>query len=73
MLQLDGILQVAYFFSNWAKSIGFLSFRTTENFDLQGMSNLIFEAIREKPDGLVISLPNSTFIGPAIQVKLIAG
>jgi len=37
-----------------------LSIRTTEYYDLQGMAELVMEAINERPDYLIVSLPDAT-------------
>jgi len=48
-------------------------YRTTAAVDYQGMAFLIYEAIREKPDGLVVSMPDPTILGPPVQAAIKAG
>jgi len=48
-------------------------YRTTVAVDYQGMAFLIYEAIREKPDGLVVSMPDPNILGPPVQAAVAAG
>lgn len=44
-----------------------VSYRALETFDRVAMSRLIDAAVNQKPDGLVVSLPDASALGPAIQ------
>jgi len=48
-------------------------YRTTQTLDLEGMSKLIYQAIQEKPDGLVVSMPNPQILGPPVKAAIAAG
>jgi len=48
-------------------------YRTTEDFDLQGMADLIYDAIEEQPDGLVVSMPDATYLEAPVKAAIEAG
>lgn len=50
-----------------------VSYRAPESFDMVAMSRLIDAAVNQKPDGLVVSLPDASALGPAIQRAVKAG
>ena len=50
-----------------------VSYRAPETFDMVAMSRLIDAAVNQKPDGLVVSLPDASALGPAIQRAVKAG
>ncbi|MCW5223604.1 sugar ABC transporter substrate-binding protein [Verminephrobacter aporrectodeae] len=57
-----------------AKDAGIkVSYRAPESFDMVAMSRLIDAAVNQKPDGLVVSLPDASALGPAIQRAVKAG
>lgn len=45
---------------HFARNTQSLSIRTTEYYDLQGMAELVMEAMNERPDYLIVSLPDAT-------------
>jgi len=49
------------------------SYRTTPAVDYQGMAQLIYDAIKEKPDGLVVSMPDPETLGPPVKAAIAAG
>jgi len=50
-----------------------VTYRAPETFDMVAMSRLIDAAVNQKPDGLVVSLPDASALGPAIQRAVKAG
>jgi len=50
-----------------------VSYRAPETFDMVAMGRLIDAAVNQKPDGLVVSLPDASALGPAIQRAVKAG
>jgi len=50
-----------------------VTYRAPESFDMVAMSRLIDAAVNQKPDGLVVSLPDASALGPAIQRAVKAG
>jgi len=50
-----------------------VSYRAPESFDMVAMSRLIDAAVNQKPDGLVVSLPDASALGPAIERAVKAG
>ncbi len=50
-----------------------VSYRSPEGFDMVAMSRLIDAAVNQKPDGLVVSVPDASALGPAIQRATRAG
>lgn len=50
-----------------------VSYRSPESFDMVSMSRLIDAAVNQKPDGLVVSLPDASALGAAIQRAVKAG
>jgi len=48
-------------------------YRTTTAVDYQGMAFLLYEAIQEKPDGLIVSMPSPQILGPPVQAAVAAG
>lgn len=43
------------------------TYSAPETFDMDAMARLIHEAIDQKPDGLVVSLPDAATLGPALE------
>ncbi len=43
------------------------SYRAPDTDDLQAMKRLVEQAVLDRPDGLVVSLPDATVLGPAIR------
>lgn len=50
-----------------------VTYRAPESFDMVAMSRLIDAAVNQKPDGLVVSLPDASALGPALQRAVKAG
>lgn len=50
-----------------------VTYRAPESFDMVAMSRLIDAAVNQKPDGLVVSLPDASALGAAIQRAVKAG
>ena len=50
-----------------------VSYRAPETFDMVAMGRLIDAAVNQKPDGLVVSLPDASALGPASQRAVKAG
>lgn len=48
-------------------------YRAPETFDMVAMSRLIDAAVNQKPDGLVVSVPDATALGPSIERAVKAG
>jgi simple sugar transport system substrate-binding protein len=44
-----------------------VSYRAPDTADLQAMRRLVEGAVADRPDGLVVSLPDATVLGPAIR------
>jgi simple sugar transport system substrate-binding protein len=49
-----------------------LQYQSPAKFDLVEMSHLIDAAVAKKPDGLVVSIPDATVVGKAIQAAVAA-
>src|SRR5690606_6844690 len=57
-----------------AKSLGVeAEYRAPETFDMPAMVQLLEAAIASKPDGLVVSIPDTDAIGPEVQNAVAAG
>ncbi len=50
-----------------------VEYRSPETFDMVAMSQLIDAAVNQKPDGLVVSIPDADALGPSIQRAVAAG
>jgi simple sugar transport system substrate-binding protein len=50
-----------------------VDYRAPETFDMVAMSQLIDAAVNQKPAGLIVSIPDSSALGPAIQKAVAAG
>lgn len=50
-----------------------VEFRSPETFDMVAMSQMIDAAVNQKPDGLVVSIPDADALGPSIQRAVEAG
>jgi len=50
-----------------------VTYRAPESFDMVAMSRLIDAAVNQKPDGLVVSVPDASALGAAIQRAVKAG
>ncbi len=50
-----------------------VEYRAPETFDMVAMSQLIDAAVNQKPDGLVISIPDASALGPSIKKAVAAG
>jgi simple sugar transport system substrate-binding protein len=50
-----------------------VSYRAPDTYDIARMELLIDQAVADHPDGLVISLPDATALGPAIKRAVAAG
>lgn len=50
-----------------------VDYRSPETFDMVAMSQLIDAAVNQKPDGLVVSIPDADALGPSIQRAVAAG
>jgi len=50
-----------------------VEFRSPETFDMVAMSQLIDAAVNQKPDGLVVSIPDADALGPSIERAVAAG
>ena len=50
-----------------------LAYRAPPTFDLEAMAALVTAAIAERPDGLVVSIPNADALAPAIHAAVDAG
>ena len=48
-------------------------YRAPETFDMVAMSQLIDAAVNQKPDGLVVSIPDASALGPSIKKAVAAG
>lgn len=60
--------------SSAAKDLGAdVDYRAPETFDMVSMSQLIDAAINQKPDGLIVSIPDASALGPSIKKAAAAG
>lgn len=50
-----------------------VEYRAPEEFDLQEMTNLLTAAVEEKPDGLIVSIPNADAVAAPIRAAVEAG
>lgn len=50
-----------------------VEYRAPETFDMVAMSQLIDAAVAQKPDGIVVSIPDGDALGPSIQKAVAAG
>jgi simple sugar transport system substrate-binding protein len=50
-----------------------VTYRSPQKFDVVSMRQLIDSAIAAKPDGLAVSIPDATAIGPSVQKAVKAG
>ncbi|WP_445679351.1 sugar ABC transporter substrate-binding protein [Radicibacter daui] len=50
-----------------------VDYRAPETFDMVAMSQLIDAAVNQKPDGLVVSIPDASALGPSIKKAVAAG
>ncbi|MBD9388043.1 MULTISPECIES: sugar ABC transporter substrate-binding protein [unclassified Agrobacterium] len=50
-----------------------VEFRSPETFDMVQMSQMIDAAVNQKPDGLVVSIPDADALGPSIKRAVEAG
>jgi simple sugar transport system substrate-binding protein len=50
-----------------------VTYRAPETFDMVAMSKLIDAAVNQKPDGLIVSLPDASALGVAVQRAVKAG
>lgn len=50
-----------------------VDYRAPETFDMVAMSQLIDAAVNQKPDGLIVSIPDSSALGPSIKKAVAAG
>jgi simple sugar transport system substrate-binding protein len=50
-----------------------VDYRAPETFDMVAMSQLIDAAVNQKPSGLIVSIPDSSALGPSIQKAVAAG
>ncbi|TCQ00553.1 simple sugar transport system substrate-binding protein [Rhizobium sp. PP-F2F-G36] len=57
-----------------AKDAGIeVDYRAPETFDMVAMSQLIDAAVNQKPDGLIVSIPDASALGPSIKKAVAAG
>src|SRR5215470_7155850 len=57
-----------------AKDMGVKTeYQAPDKFDMVAMSQLIDAAVASKPDGLVVSLPDVTALGPSVKKAIAAG
>lgn len=57
-----------------AKDMGVtVDYRAPETFDMVSMSQLIDAAVNQKPDGLIVSIPDASALGPSIKKAVAAG
>ena len=57
-----------------AKDMGVsVQYEAPNTFDMVAMAHLIDAAVATKPDGLVVSIPDPTALGPSIQRAIAAG
>ena len=50
-----------------------VDYRAPETFDMVAMSQLIDAAVNQKPDGLVVSIPDASALSPSIKKAVAAG
>lgn len=50
-----------------------VDYRAPETFDMVAMSQLIDAAVNQKPDGLIVSIPDVSALGPSIEKAVAAG
>lgn len=50
-----------------------VDYRAPETFDVVAMAQLIDAAVNQKPAGLIVSIPDASALGPAIQKAVAAG
>ena len=50
-----------------------VEYRAPETFDMVAMSQLIDAAVNQKPDGLMVSIPDASALGPSIKKAVAAG
>lgn len=50
-----------------------VDYRAPETFDMVAMSQLIDAAVNQKPDGLIVSIPDASALGPSIEKAVAAG
>jgi simple sugar transport system substrate-binding protein len=50
-----------------------VEYRAPETFDMVSMSQLIDAAVNQKPDGLIVSIPDASALGPSIKKAVAAG
>ena len=50
-----------------------VNYSAPQTFDMNAMSQLITAAVGKNPQGLVVSIPDATALGPAIQAAVAAG
>lgn len=57
-----------------AKDMGAsVEYRAPETFDMVSMAQLIDAAVNQKPDGLIVSIPDASALGPSIKKAVAAG
>src|SRR6266550_1560391 len=57
-----------------AKDMGVhIQYEAPATFDMVAMAHLIDAAVASKPDGLVVTIPDATALGPSIQRAIAAG
>lgn len=50
-----------------------VDYRAPETFDMVSMGQLIDAAVNQKPDGLIVSIPDASALGPSIKKAVAAG
>lgn len=50
-----------------------VDYHAPETFDMVAMSQLIDVAVNQKPDGLIVSIPDASALGPSIEKAVAAG
>lgn len=50
-----------------------VEYRAPETFDMVKMGQLIDAAVAQKPDGLIVSIPDASALGPSIKKAVAAG
>lgn len=50
-----------------------VEYRAPETFDMVAMSQLIDAAVAQKPDGIIVSIPDGDALGPSIKAAVAAG
>ncbi|AJD44352.1 sugar ABC transporter substrate-binding protein (plasmid) [Rhizobium gallicum bv. gallicum R602sp] len=50
-----------------------VDYRAPETFDMVAMSQLIDAAVNQRPDGLIVSIPDASALGPSIEKAVAAG